>query len=222
MGYGVTDWLTVGLMPAPWVIAPILGGVSMNLSVKGGLPIGRFVNVALEVNPLWVNIQTSDTDTHGVIVPINLSASVHPAPRQNYSLNLRYVAVEGANNSNIDDQEIAGTVLTRVFQVIAQAQYQVADWAAIYVQGSLQPWEQEIQVEGENQLDDQTTVSVEGEASASDNSLPWNAALGAHFHWSSVNLRLGVGYGNFFVPRIGLTARVYQGVLPDFDFYVRF
>ena len=79
-----------------------------------------------------------------------------------------------------------------------------------------------MQVEGEDQLDDQTTVEIEGEASSTDNSRPWNAALGAHFHWSSVNLRVGVGYGNFFVPRIGLTARLYQGVVPDFDFYVRF
>src|SRR5205809_5340074 len=102
MGVGITDWLTVGLMPAPWVIAPILGGVSVNLSVKGGIPIGRFVNLALEINPLWLNIETKDTNTHGVVVPINLAASFHPAPRQNYSLGYRYVAVEGVNDSAIE------------------------------------------------------------------------------------------------------------------------
>jgi hypothetical protein len=30
------------------------------------------------------------------------------------------------------------------------------------------------------------------------------------------------GYGNFFVPRIGATARVYKGFVPDFDIFVRF
>jgi hypothetical protein len=222
MGVGVTDWLTVGLMPAPWVIAPIIGGVSINLSVKGGLPIGRFVNLALEINPMWVNVETDDTSTEGWVVPINLAASVHPAERQNYSLAARYLGVSGVNASSIDEQEIAGTVLTQAVQLIAQAQYQLTGAMAIYVQGSLQVWEQQMQVEGEDQLDDQTTVEIEGEASSTDNSRPWNAALGAHFHWSSVNLRVGVGYGNFFVPRIGLTARLYQGVVPDFDFYVRF
>jgi hypothetical protein len=222
MGVGVTDWLTVGLMPAPWVIAPILGGVSINLSVKGGIPIGRFVNLALEVNPLWLNIDTEDTSTHGVVLPFNLAASVHPAPRQSYSLGFRYVAVEGVNNSEVESQEIAGTALTRMMQVIAQAQYQLTGAVALYVQGALQVWEQELQVDGEDQLDDQTTVEVDGAASSTNNSRPWNAVVGAHFHWSSVNLRLGVGYGNFFVPRIGLAARLYTGVVPDFDFYVRF
>jgi hypothetical protein len=60
MGAGVFDWLTVGTIPFPWVIAPILGGYSVNLAVKGGGPIGKYVNVGLEIIPLYVNIDTAD------------------------------------------------------------------------------------------------------------------------------------------------------------------
>jgi hypothetical protein len=222
MGYGITDWLTVGLFPPAWIIAPILGGVSVNLSVKAGIPIGRYWNLALEVNPTWVNIDTADTKTNGWVVPVSLAGSWHPASRQSYSLGARYVAVEGTNNSDVSNQEIAGTALTRVLQLVGQAQYQLTGAVAIYAQGSLQVWEQQIQVNGSNQLDDSTSVDVQGEASSTNHTRPWSAILGAHFHWSSVNLRVGVGYGNIFVPRIGLTARVYQGVVPDLDFYVRF
>src|SRR5262252_6161417 len=181
MGYGITDWLTVGLFPPAWVIAPILGGVSVNFSVKGGIPIGRYWNLALEVNPMWVKIDTTDTKTEGWIVPVNLAASWHPDSRQSYSLGGRYVAVEGVNNSNVDSQEIAGTALTRVVQFVAQAQYQLTGAVAVYAQGSLQVWEQQLQIDAQNQVDQQTNVQVQGEASSSKTSRPWNALVGAHF-----------------------------------------
>jgi hypothetical protein len=222
MGYGITDWLTVGTFPASWVIAPILGGVSINMDVKASVPIGKYMNVGLEVDPLWIKIDSDTRSTNGAVVPVNLNASLHPDERQSYTLGGRYVAVAGVNNSGVDDQEVAGTAITRVAQVLAQAQYQLTGAVAIYAQGSLQVWEQELQVDANSQLDDSTSVDVEGAASATNHSRPWSAIVGTHLRFGIVNLRLGVGYGNIFVPRIGLTARAYQGVVPDLDFYVRF
>jgi hypothetical protein len=65
-------------------------------------------------------------------------------------------------------------------------------------------------------------VQVEGETSAASHALPWAALAGAHFRFGVVNIRVGGGYGNFFVPRIGETTRLYKGFVPDFDFFVRF
>jgi hypothetical protein len=222
MGVGIFDWLTVGTMPAPWIVAPILGGYSVNLSFKGGIPIGRYVNLGLEIDPLYLNIDTTDTVTQGWIVPVNLAGSLHPDTRQSYTLGMRYVAVEGVNDSKVDNQEIAGTALTRALQVNAQAQYQLTGAVAIYVQGALQVWEQQLQVSGNSQVDDSTSVEVNGEASSTNHARPWYAVVGTHLRFGVVNLRLGVGYGNIFVPRLGMSSRLYQGVVPDFDFYVRF
>jgi hypothetical protein len=222
MGAGIFDWLTVGTIPAPWVIAPILGGYSVNLAVKGGVPIGRYVNVGLEIIPLYLNIDTADTTTHGWIIPVNLAGSLHPDARQSYTLGVRYTSVEGVNDSKVDNQEIAGAALTRAMQVNAQVQYQLTGAVALYAQGSLQVWEQQLQVSGESQLDDSTSVDVEGEASSTNHARPWNAIVGTHLRFGIVNLKLGVGYGNFFVPRLGMSTKIYQGVVPDFEFYVRF
>jgi hypothetical protein len=200
MGYGVTDWLTVGLMPAPRVIAPILGGVSVNLSVIARLSDRALRERGTRGQPAVGQHRHRQHEHARRCVAGQLVRIGAPGSAPELFLNLRYVGVEGVNNSNIEDQEIAGTVLTRLVQVMAQAQYQLTGAVALYVQGTLQPWEQEVQVSGEDQIDDQTTATIEGEASASDTSLPWNAAVGAHFRWSAVNLRVGVGYGNIFVP----------------------
>lgn len=222
MGHGLTDWLSLGVQPMPWVIAPILGGVSANVSLKTGLPLGKHVSLALDVSPIWINIATEDTYTQGLILPVTLASSFHPTRGQSYSLAVRYSSANGVNDSSVESQEIAGSAITRLVQVIAQAQFQVSGAVAIYATGHLQPWDQNLGIHVEDQIDSQTVVEVEGETSASDQSLPWAALLGAHFRWGMVNLRVAVGYGNIFIPRLGQTTRLYQGVVPDLDFYVRF
>jgi hypothetical protein len=122
----------------------------------------------------------------------------------------------------VQDQEIAGTALTRVLQVVAQAQYQLTAAVAIYAEGFLQVWSQNLGVDATDQVDKQTTVQVQGEASSSNTALPFLALAGVHFMWGPVNLSLGGGYGNIFVPRLGATAKAYKGFVPDLDFYVRF
>jgi hypothetical protein len=222
MGHGITDWLSVGTEPAPWVIAPILGGISINLSVKVGFALGEYVNLGLELNPIWIRIVTEDTHTEGWLLPITLAASFHPTRKQSYSLAVRYVSASGVNDSTVDSQEVAGTALTRALQVIGQAQYQLTCAFAIYGAVYLQPWDQNLAVNGDVQVDPSTTVHVEGEASSANQAVPWVALAGAHLRFGIVNIRLGGGYGNFFVPRIGATARAYKGFVPDFDFFVRF
>jgi hypothetical protein len=155
-------------------------------------------------------------------LPLTLAGSFHPTRSQSYSLGVRYTSAHGVNESTVDAQEIAGTALTRLLQLVGQAQFQLTGAVAIYGIVYLQPWTQNLGVQGEAQLDPSTTVHIEGETSASTHSLPWAAMAGAHLRFGIVNIRLGAGYGNFFVPRIGETTRLYKGFVPDFDFFVRF
>jgi hypothetical protein len=221
-GYGITDWLTVGLQPIYWVAAPILGGVSVTAAVKLGVPLGDHLGVALEVNPIWFRVDIDGNDVRGVLLPVTLATSLHPDAVQHYSLAARYSSAEGLNDTEIASQEVAGTALTRLVQLIGQMQFQVTKGVGLYVQGVLQLWEQELRIEGSGRIDDRTRVQIDGAASSVDQALPWAALAGIHLRWSAVNLRLGAGYGNIFVPRIGLTSRRYEGVIPDLDFFVRF
>jgi hypothetical protein len=221
-GYGITDWLTVGLQPIYWVAAPVLGGVSVNAAVKLGVPIGDYLNVALEVNPLWLKVQIDGNDIRGILLPITLATSLHPDTIQHYSLAVRYSSAEGFNETEIASRQVAGNAVTRLVQLIGQMQFQVMRGVGLYVQGLLQLWDQALRLEGSGAIGDRTRVRIDGVASSVDQALPWAALAGVHLSWRALNLRLGAGYGNIFVPRIGLTSRRYEGVIPDLDLFVRF
>jgi hypothetical protein len=220
MGYGITDWLNVGTQPALWLLGPIFGGRSGNVGLKLGLPITRWVNAGLEVNATWLSVEEEAGRTRGFIIPATLGVSVNATPSQNYSLAARYMAAEGGNQSSVDAQEIEGAAIVRVAQLIAEGRIRVTDSFAVYSRGYFQAWEENVNVDGEADIDDETSVEVEGEASAVD-SRPWAVILGTHLNWGAINLRLGVGYGNYFVPGISF-ALPDKRFFPDLNFYARF
>ena len=220
MGYGITDWLNVGTHPAMWLLGPIFGGRSGNLGIKLGLPITQWVNVGLDVNATWVSFEEESGRTRGVVIPTTLGVSFNATPDQNYSLAARYIAAEGGNESSVDAQEVEGAAVTRLVQVIGEGRYRFTDSFALYSRAYFQAWEENLNVDGEADLDDDTSVEVEGEASAVD-SRPWAVILGTHLHWGAINLRLGVGYGNYFVPGISFPIPE-KRFFPDLNFYARF
>jgi hypothetical protein len=221
--YGIFDWLSVGTVPELWVIVPLLGGVSANLSVRVGVPIGSYVRVSLDANPVWVRVAKPARTINAWFIPIALAASVQPTRRQSYSVAVRYATLTGSMGGNLASHEIGGAAVTSYWQVSARAEYQLSEVLGLFVQAAIEPWERNIKLNDANvQLDSQTTVTVDGELSAVDGNRPWVAILGAHFRWDVLNVRLGVGYGRFFLPRLGLPIRKYDGVIPDINFYFRF
>ena len=220
MGYGITNWLNVGTYPLAWVAGPIIGGLMGNLSLKLGTPITRWVNVGLEANATWARVKNEGTYVKGLVLPITLGVSLNASESQNYSLAGRYVSVHGTDQSDLESQQVEGGAITRMTQIIAHARWRVSDTVAIYARGYVQPWAQNLKVDSDVQVDEQTSVAIEGEASPTEDTTPWSALAGVHFRWGIVNLRLGVGYGYYFVPRISVP--LFKSVFPDLDFYARF
>jgi hypothetical protein len=220
MGYGITDWLNVGTNPGLWAVGPVLGGLVANASVRLGFPIANLASVSLDASPIFLRVNKSDGGrVRGMVVPITLAASLLPKENQSYSLAVRYVGVTGQDESDTDSQKLESAALTQVVQVTGQARFQVLRWLGLYSRVTVQPWEQDFGIDGSYQADPQTRVTVEGSSDATQ-SRPWSVVAGFDFRFGPCYLRLGGGYGNFFVPRIGVfTPAIPQ---PDFDFYVRF
>jgi len=221
-GYGITDWLNIGTVPAPWLIAPVLDGVSANLSLKLGFSVAQRWYLALEVNPIWVNFETGRRKLDAWLVPVTAGVSLRPVSRQSYSLAVRYAALTGDANTDIESHDIAGALVTSVVQVVAQAEYRFTHVFGLYLQGYLQVWEENLRFRAGARLDDRTRAAVDGELDPTDGERPWAIIAGAHFRWGVANLRIGVGYNEFFVTRIGLALRKFQGPFPDVNFYFRF
>lgn len=222
-GYGVADWLNVGTFETIWLLGPLIGGFAGNLTAKVGAPLGRRVHLGLEGNLTLLRLNRDDTKIRGLLLPITLGASVEPARWQNYSVAARFIDVSGKDASDFSGQEIEeveGAAITRLFQLIGHARFRATRVVAFYVRGYYQPWQQSLKLDATSRLDARTTVRVQGEAEAVD-FVPWAALGGVHLRWGAANLRIGAGYGHFFIPRLGLSTPG-RSVLPDLDFYARF
>jgi hypothetical protein len=221
MGYGITDWLSVGTSPGLWVIGPLLGGVVANVSVKVGVPITHWVNVGLEASPIYLHVDHQGSKARGFILPLTLAGTFNATASQDYSLGVRYVAIQGQDETDTDNQSLEGAVVTSLAQLVFDGRYRFTEKFGLYARAYYEFWEKNLGAQGVYQPDDSTTIEVEGEADPNSGSRPWAVILGTHLRFSSVNLRLGVGYGNFFVPRMGPFIPE-KTVFPDLDFYVRF
>lgn len=220
MGYGITDWLNIGTHPLIWIGGPLLGGRMGNLSLKLGTPITRWINVGLEVNATWLRLDYQGSKSRGFVLPATLGVSVNATESQSYSLAGRYIAIHGANQTDVQSQEIEDGALARSFQLIGDGYWRLSDSFGLYARSYVQPWVQDLRVEATVRLDAQTTAELEGEASPSSGKTPWSVLGGMQFHWGVANLRVGVGYGRYFVPRISVP--LFKSVFPDLDFYARF
>jgi hypothetical protein len=112
-------------------------------------------------------------------------------------------------------------VVTSLAQIVFDGRYRFTEKFGLYARAYYEFWEKNLGAQGVYKPDDSTTIEVEGEADPNSGSRPWAVILGTHLRFSSVNLRLGLGYGNFFIPRIGAFIPE-KTVFPDLDFYVRF
>lgn len=219
-GYGITDWLNVGTFPELWVIGPLLGGFIGNASVKVGAPVAPWAHVSFEASPTYLYINDAGSKSHALVLPLTVAGSFRAGPGHAYSLAARYIHVAGNNESDTASQDVEGAVLTSMVQVIADARYPLSQTISLYARGYFQPWERYTDVDGSTQLDPQTSVDLQAQSTIYT-SRPWAALLGVHFRWNTINLRVGGGYGNFFLPRLGIPLKN-QGFVPDLDFYVRF
>ncbi len=226
-GYGIFDQLNVTTSPYPWILAPLLEGFSVNLGIKVGFG-GPTLAPSLEARYVYLDIrqteesrsELTETRVSAHIVPVTAALTFAPDAIQAYSLAARYTVVEiGASESRQSQEVTEGAAGADQFHMILSGRWRFTSVVGLYVRGNIAPWLQNLNVEGETNPDDQSTVSVTGSFDTTDD-VPWSALGGVHLIFGNVNVRVGMGYGNYFAPVLGLTLPD-QSVFPDFDLYVR-
>ncbi|MEM9728917.1 MAG: hypothetical protein AAF997_10050, partial [Myxococcota bacterium] len=76
----------------------------------------------------------------------------------------------------------------------------------------------------EVRVDDATGAIIEIEVEVFDLKNAFAVIPGAVFSWKRANLRLGIGYGDFFVESVGLVipGSLVKNIAAEFDVFVRF
>lgn len=228
--YGIFDWLDIGTSPYPWILAPILKGFSGNVSVKGGVEMGAF-RASLEARYLYLNVsQTEEEGTQvtedrvsAQVVPLTAALTFAPdGGRQAYSFATRYVIADAwADQSRQSQEVVEGAAALNAVHLILSANWRISEVFGLYARGYLEPWAGNIEVDGEGQAAANTRVAVQASLDPDEDVDPkWSALGGVHLAFDNVNVRVGLGYGSYFTPAVGLVIPE-QRIFPDFDIYVR-
>jgi hypothetical protein len=227
--YGFTDWLSAGTSPYPWILAPLLQGFSANLGVKAGLRFGDWT-ASLDARYFYVNIEQTEEDRSELtesrvsasIVPLTTALTFAPTDRHAVSLAVRYTFTETSAEQSRQSQEVAeGAAAADTLHIVVTGRWRLTGIFGVYFRSYVSAWNEDLVVEGESEPDAQTRIVLEASIDPNDDTgRPWSIVGGAHLVFDNVNIRAGLGYGNYFPPLLGL-ALPDRGIVPDFTLYVR-
>jgi len=225
--FGIFDQLMVGTYTSPWLVSLAIQQWIANVYAKAGFRVGEFA-VSGEVTFFLMRIK--DLTIPGIVdhgnmnadtLPLSLAGSYAPLDWFTASLTGTYVQVFAGSNTTVRSTQF-GTVgannnltltgrfefrLTRVTQLMLTAQYL--------------PWSSPAVVESKASPTPTSTLNINATVDTSALQNAWAIVPGIAFSWSAINFRVGAGYGNFFIPGVGLVTTD-QGFVPELDFYVRF
>jgi hypothetical protein len=223
--YGLFEQLQLGTYTVPWL------AVIPNLQLKLTLFRNDRWAVALRPGMYYADLSLprklygvgpEDTTIKLWLFPIEGYVSVVLAPRFTLTASGVYTAVTGSGH--YDPQDFEGTAAASNAQVGLGLEWRVNQVTALTFQARLVAFQQAGGVGSINvDLDSATTADVKAKGSPTfvDANKGYSVAVSALFSWSSFNLRVGMGYGNYNVPGMNLVVPK-RLPFPIFDLFWRF
>jgi hypothetical protein len=216
--YGVFDQLAIGIDPPAWAARAVLPIWVPNLHAEVGLFENPALAVSFKIGGYYADIGSDDAPGSLLAVPLSVFASARLAPRWWLHGEATYLIADASGTGDLDDAELDGAVAARSAQLAAMLELQLSRVVSLTLVGRYQFYAGPLVFKGTTQPDSFTSVRVEGEMEP-QTPHPWQVIPGIAFSWTNVRLVLGVGYGNYFIPGIGL-AFPDRGIVPDFSFAV--
>lgn len=225
--YGIVDQLMVGTYLAPWVLFAATGKTVVNGYIKGRpLTVGPFT-ASLRANVFYVNAEDihipeiiENGNVDGTFLPLSVAASYAFNNDWGLSLEGTYVKIFADAADNTVDANFSGSGAHDNVQIAGQLEWRLTRVTALTLRGRWVPWASPTAIETEATLEAGGRVTVEAAATTPiDNA--WQVVPGVAFSWEVLNLHLGMGYGNIFLPGVGLVTG-FKYPVPEFNLYFRF
>ncbi|MEO8801551.1 MAG: hypothetical protein ABI551_26915, partial [Polyangiaceae bacterium] len=179
--------------------------------------------VYLDASALSSELSMNRSTNAGIfVVPLEIAASARIAPRFTGSLQLTYVSVGagGATSDTTIDTGLGAALATSNVSLSTLFELRVSRVLALTLRETLQLGVGDVVAKG-HYTQNGTRIDVDLGVVSHYRNLLGNIIPGVAFSWSHVNLQLGVGYGNVWLPVVWLPTPT-RTVVPDANFYVRF
>ena len=217
--YGLFDHLDVGTYILPWAVR--VG----NLGVKWEFPITDRLSIAPQLYWFRLDVQKLTKKSPPLVisvVPLDLTGSYRANDATTVSLGLVYTYIRLAGT--FDQQALQGAAAVSNLQLVATGEYRWTKSTALLLRLRYlaHQWQPTASASFVLHPDDYTTVQLYGvgRLDALNVQNAWSLIPGVAWSWTTFNLRLGLGYGNFNVPGVNFVMPR-KMICPELDLYWR-
>ena len=219
---GIIDQVTISMYTLPWIITGILRGWGPNVEVQYMFYDRKGLTLSLRAAVFYGNPeQDNGVRVRYLDVPVTFATSyrINDTWSVHGDINGSYANVFAGETQ--DDQEIQGTLVASQVHLAAMVELRVSKVTAFTLTGRYLPWISDAVVDGQVDASDVSTLFFDLQFAFEDFKNAWNIVAAANFSWKVVNLSVGIGYGDYFIPGMAL---VIPGPIPvpQFDLFFRF
>ena len=224
LSYGIIDQLQVTTYTMPWLLGLIFEDVAPNLELKSTFYDRKKLALSVSAGFLTGTIlQPNETKIRYFLLPVSAAASVRINSDVSTHLGARYTAVNGDADTQPEGTAIEGALVVDFLQLWAMAEWRLSRVVALTFTVRWVPYVSNLVLNGTVDAGNPTIgAQIKGDLSELQNSFA--IIPGFVFSWNRANLRLGVGYSDFFVEGFYLVVPgdVLSNVSIEFDVFVRF
>jgi hypothetical protein len=224
LSYGIIDQLQVTTYTMPWILGAIFQDVAPNLELKSTFFNTKRLSLSVSAGFLTGTIEQPDnTKVRYFLVPVSAAASVRINSDVSTHFGALYTAVDGDADSQPEGTAIEGAVVVDFLQLWGMFEWRLSRVVAFTFTMRWVPYVSDLILNGSVAAGNPSiSASLQGDLSDLRNA--YAVIPGFVFSWERANIRLGVGYSDFFVEGFYLVVpgEVLSNVAFEFDVFVRF
>jgi hypothetical protein len=219
--YGLTDRLSVGIDPAPYMVRIFSDFIVPNAHLKAELLRTRLGTVSARVAGYYAQLETdAGREGHVLQLPISVFASSPIGSRLWLHLEANYNYARAVASDDGGKADVEGVVATTNWQGGAMLEYRLSPLIGLLARGRAQAFTSPLAIRAEGELDRYTTAELAVDYRPTDEN-PWLAVAAVAFTWKHFGAVVGGGYGQYFIPG-GNLAVPYRGFTPEASLWALF
>ena len=224
LSYGILDQLQVTTYTMPWLLGMIFQDVAPNLELKSTFFDRKRLALSVSAGFLEGTIQQTDNSkVRYFLIPVSVAASVRINSDVSTHFGARYTAVDGDADTQPEGTAVEGAFVVDFLQLWGMFEWRVSRVVAFTFTVRWVPYVSDVVVNGTVDAGN-PTISAQLQGDLSELRNAFAIIPGFVFSWERANIRLGVGYSDFFVEGFYLVVpgEVLSNVAFEFDVFVRF
>jgi hypothetical protein len=225
--FGIIDEVTIGTYIGPWFAFPFVQAPIPSAFVKvrdwfhGPVALSlRATGIYISATALAEGLGRGDeVSAAAIILPLEAAVSLEAGSRLNQSFSLTWLITQ-ADGSRSSSTSVAGAVSGSQLSLSSLSEYKIADWFFLTLQARILLAQSNVRARVQAEQG-RTSIDADIGLDADYGHLVACVIPGIALRGRHLNFELGVGYGSWWLPIVGLALPT-TGPVPVLNFYVRF